>query len=108
MHYRRLVWMQKNTLIPITCTPRQFLNAWIANPFPVGRPNLTTHDSFVKSLQQCDSWAFSDFQCPNRKTNQLVTQGQNTKTWKEMMEKLRNVQKLNDVGFYKTYYNSVH
>ena len=108
IHYRRLIWMQKIALMPITRTPRLFLNAWIANPRPVGRPNLTTRDSFIQSLQYCDSQGFSDFQCPNGKLNKWVPLAQNKKTWKEMTDKLRKVRTLNDVDFYKTYYNSVY
>ena len=98
----------KIALMPITRTPRLFLNSWISNPCPVGRPNLTTRDNFLKSLQYCDSQDLIDVKCPTGKLNQWATQARDIKFWSEITEELRNVRILNDVDFYKTYYNSVH
>ena len=63
IHYRRLMWMRKIAIMPLNRNPRKFLNAWISTNRPVGRPNLTTRDSFVKSLQYCN------FTCPHGKLN---------------------------------------
>ena len=48
IHYRRLLWMQKIAVMPFNRYPKIFLNAWISSNYPVGRPYLTTCDSFLK------------------------------------------------------------
>jgi len=97
IHYRRLMWMRKIAIMPLNRNPRKFLNAWISTNRPVGRPNLTTRDSFVKSLQYCN------FICPHGKLNTWVPQANNYSNWKKMTESLRQTQSLTDVEFYKTY-----
>ena len=97
IHYRRLMWMRKIAVMPLNRNPRKFLNAWISTNRPVGRPNLTTRDSFVKSLQYCN------FTCPHGKLNAWVPQANNYSNWKKMTESVRQTQSLTDVEFYKTY-----
>ena len=46
IYYRRLDWMRKIAIMSSNRNPRKFLNAWISS-CPVGRTNLTTHDSFL-------------------------------------------------------------
>ena len=53
IHHRRLTWLGKIASMPLTRNPRIFLNAWVALPRPTGRPNLTTRESFLKSLNYC-------------------------------------------------------
>ena len=66
IHYRRLAWMHKIAIMPSNRNPKKFLNAWISSKRPVGRPNITTRDSFLKSLH------FYDFKCPNGKLDQWI------------------------------------
>ena len=105
IHYRRLMWMQKIAAMPITRYPRIFLNAWVPLNRPVGRPNLTTRQSFLNSLHYCDSEGILKFNCPNGKLNEWVKKASDSLDWTEMTEKLRDVRIINEVDFYKTYYN---
>ena len=96
IHYRRLAWMHKIAIMPSNRNPKKFLNAWISSKRPVGRPNITTRDSFLKSLHFCD------FKCPNGKLDQWIPEARDYTKWYGMMGKLRDVQILNEVEFYKT------
>ena len=97
IHYRRLAWMHKIAIMPSNRNPKKFLNAWISSKRPVGRPNITTRDSFLKSLHFCD------FKCPNGKLDQWIPEARDYTKWYSMMGKLRDVKTLNEVEFYKTY-----
>ena len=106
IHFRRLVWIGKIASMPFTRNPRIFLNAWISNPRPTGRPNLTTRESFLKSLKYLHEHGGEDFKnvkCPNGKLEQWLPIAQlPTIDWLEKIEFLRETRMLNEVDFYKT------
>ena len=104
LHYRRLLWIQKIATMPLNRNPRMFLNAWILSNRPVGRPNLTTRDSFLKSLQYCNELGIIKLECPNGKLNQWIPQLTCNRTiWQKKIDILRGVMSINKVDFYKTY-----
>ena len=106
IHFRRLVWMGKIAVMPFSRNPRIFLNAWISTPRPIGRPNLTTRESFLKSLKYCNAHGGEDFKnliCPNGKLDQWIPMAQVNTDWLKKIEFLRETCFLNDVDFYKTY-----
>ena len=71
---------------------------------PVGRPNLTTRDSFLKSLQYCDEIGIIKLECPNGKLNQWIPQlSCNRTAWRKKIDILREVESINKIDFYKTY-----
>ena len=74
IHYKSLMGMQKIVAIPITRYPRIFLNiwVWVSSTHPIGRPNLTTCQSFLNSLHYCNSESILKFKCPNGKLNEWV------------------------------------
>ena len=105
IHYHRLVWMGKIASLPFSRNPRIFLNAWVSSPRPIGRPNLTICESFLKSLNYCHEHGGKDFKhlkCPNRKLEQWLPMAQ-LPDWPEKIEFLRDTRFLNAVDFYKTY-----
>ena len=97
--------MQKIAAMPITQYPRIFLNAWISSTCPIGRPNLTTCQSFLNSLKCCNTEGILKFKAQNGQLNKWVQEADNRVAWTEMTEKLREVWILNETDFYKTYYN---
>ena len=109
IHYRRLVWMGEIASITFSRNPRIFLNAWITSARPTGRPNLTTRESFLKSLIYCHEHGGNDFKnikCPNGKLEQWLPMAQlPTTDWLKKLEFLRETRFLNSVDFYKTYLN---
>ena len=95
MHFSRNPWM--------------FLNALVASPRPIRRPNLTTRESFLKSLNYHYDHGGRDFKnlkCPNRKLNQwLLTARRPTSDWLHKIEFLHETRNLHASDFYKTYLN---
>ena len=84
IHFRRLVWMGKIAVMPFSRNPRIFLNAWISTPRPIGRPNLTTRESFLESLKYCNAHGGEDFKnlkCPNGKLDQWIPMAQVNIDW---------------------------
>ena len=90
-HYRRLMWMEKIVAMPINCYPRVYLNAWVSSICPVGRPHLTTCQSFLNSLHYCNSEGILKCKCPNSKLNEWVQNAGNYDAWTKMTEKLRKL-----------------
>ena len=105
IHYNRLMWMQKIAAMPINRYPRIFLNIWVPSNRPVGRLHLTTRQSFLNSLHYCNSEGIMKYKCSNGKLNEWVKKAANHTDWTELPDKLRGVRILNEVEFYKTYYN---
>ena len=103
IHYRRLVWMGKIANMPLTRNPRIFPNAWISLPRPVGRPNLTVRESFLKSLMYCSDHGTLDFNCTTGKLENWILIAPNKIKWTEAIEFLRETRFLKEVDFYKTY-----
>ena len=106
IHFRGLIWMGKIASMPLSRNPRIFLNAWISTPRPTGRPNLTTRESFLKSLKYCNKKGGAEFKPvrhPNGKLDQWVSLAQGHIEWSRKIEFLRETRYLNAVDFYKTY-----
>ena len=61
IHFCRLVWMGEIASCLFLVILVFFLNAWIPTPRLTGRPSLTTHDSFLKSLKYCNDHSGADF-----------------------------------------------
>ena len=80
IHFRRLVWIGKIASMPFSRNPCIFSKAWISNPRPTGRPNLTTPESFLKSRKKfCHEHGGNDFKnmkCPNGKSEQWLPMDQ--------------------------------
>ena len=94
----------ENYRFPITQYPSIFLNIWVSSTHPVGRPNLTTRQSFLNSLHYCHSEGILKFKCPSGILNEWVKKLSKYAEWTNMTEKLHDVRILNEVNFRATYY----
>ena len=109
IHWRRLDWMVKIASMASSRNQHTFINAWMTSPRTIGRPNLITRESFMKSLKYCHNYGGTDFKnlkCPNGKLKQWLSMARLSNTsWLDNIEFLRKPRFSNAVDFYKTYLN---
>ena len=81
------------------------LNARISYICSVGKTNLTIRQKFINSLEYCNTEGILKFKARNGQLNNWVQEASDYKVWTKMAEKSRKVRIINEVYFYKTYYN---
>ena len=84
-HHCILAWVGKIASMPFSRNPSIFFNAWISTSRPIGRPSLTTRESFLKSLKYCNDHVGEDFEtvtCPNGKHEKWIPMAQGDIDWK--------------------------